>query len=562
VPPALTASRWWIAPALFLVLWVAYVAPARPMWGADTFPNRYLPIAILRHGTLYLDRAPRQEGWEQWRRDVGGHAVSDYPVGTALLTLPIYVPLVLAGLDFDSPGMERIENLVGAALAALTAVVFYFVLLRRADPAVAVVLTLVAGLATSTMSVNAHGLWHHNGAQLAIAASLYCLVRGRVERAWLARAALPLAFAGLLARPQAAPLIAPLVVHTLLQRPGIARCALWAAPVVALAAWYNLAYFGALTRSQFPLDSGIFSTPLGEGLYGVLLSPWKGLLVYSPIFLLSVAGGLLAWRPGGDRLLRALGVGVALSIAAYAKWMFWNGGATAGPRILGDLFLPLTMLLLPVVPWVRASWAARALAGALLGVSLISHALVATRSFAHRDMNEFNERLWLWRYHPIAAAIAPPVRPPAGAPEPFVAQLGRPGAAIPASRDGGTVRLSTGASRVRTGDRLAIGIAVETPRGAPVRDLYVGAWVPAFQTVAFFPGRRLLTTQMPLDRREWFRRLRAVPGGTSIDDGDLFAVTVFHHLARGTYWFFAALVEPGSVPWRVVAADAVPVVVE
>ena len=37
------------------------------------------------------------------------------------------------------------------------------------------------------------------------------------------------------------------------------------------------------------------------------------------------------------------------------------------------------------------------------------------------------------------------------------------------------MRLTAGAARVRTGDRIAIGLAVTSPPGAPVRDLYVGA---------------------------------------------------------------------------------------
>ncbi len=555
--------RTWTPAVLFLGLCAAYVAPGRPMWGADTLPNRYLPIAILRHGTFYLDRvAEKGAEWEQWRRDVNGHAVSDYPVGTALLAVPIYLPLVLGGLDFDSAGLDRVENLAGAVLAALAAVVFYFVLLRLTDPIAAVVLALIAGLGTSTMSTNAHGLWPHNGVQLAVAAALYCLVRGRAERVWLARAALPLGFAVLLARPQSAPLVAPLAVYALLQRPGLLRCGLWAAPVIAFFLWYNLTYFGGPVRSQFPLDPGMFSTPLAEGLHGVLLSPWKGLFVYSPIFALSLVGAALAWRPGGDGLLRALGLGVGLSVLLYAKWMFWNGGATAGPRILGDLAIPLTMLLLPVVPWVRGSRMAMAASGLLVTVAVVSHGVVAWRSFEHRDMNEFNERLWLWRYHPIVATITPPSRPRTDPPEPFIVGLARAGGARPTSQDGSAVRLRTNAARFRTGDRLALGLAVETPPSAPLRDLYVGAYVAAFQTVAFFPGRQLLSTQIPVDRREWFARLLAVPGGAVLDDRDFFSVTVFHHLARATYHFFAVLVEPRSSPWRVVAADGAGVVVE
>lgn len=80
-----------------------------------------------------------------------------------------------------------------------------------------------------------------------------------------------------------------------------------------------------LNHTQFALtDTALWSTPLLQGLAGLLLSPGRGLLVYSPIFVLSIVGAAIAWRRGGDPLLRALSVGIALTVVVYARWVSWS----------------------------------------------------------------------------------------------------------------------------------------------------------------------------------------------------------------------------------------------
>ena len=106
-------------------------------------------------------------------------------------------------------------------------------------------------------------------------------------------------------------------------------------PIVAaglLSLWWNWLRYGDLLDSGY-LPNERFSGNWLLGLYGLLLSPGRGLLWYSPIVLLAL-GGLRAsartWRP----LLPLLWGVPLLDRAVYAKWFMWHGGYSWGPRFL------------------------------------------------------------------------------------------------------------------------------------------------------------------------------------------------------------------------------------
>lgn len=85
-----------------------------------------------------------------------------------------------------------------------------------------------------------------------------------------------------------------------------------------------------------------FVTPLRVGLYGLLVSPSRGLLWYSPVSLLGVVYLGHFWRARRDLawLVAAIVVVVVLS---SSKWWAWNGGLNWGPRYLVGI-VPLTLV--------------------------------------------------------------------------------------------------------------------------------------------------------------------------------------------------------------------------
>lgn len=142
-------------------------------------------------------------------------------------------------------------------------------------------------------------------------------------------------------------------------------------PVGIFLAAANQARFGSILATGYGGEAGRFTTPLAEGLRGLLVSPGRGLLVYFPLALVA----LFAW----PRLLRRAPVpallaagGTLVFLALYAPWHGWDGGWTWGPRF----FVPLVpLLVLSSAPWLvdregagwrrAAAWTAAAASAAI-----------------------------------------------------------------------------------------------------------------------------------------------------------------------------------------------------
>jgi hypothetical protein len=179
-----------------------------------------------------------------------------------------------------------------------------------------------------------------------------------------------------LCRPTAGVVLACVGAHLLFSdRRRFLRFALGALPVVTLLIGYSQYTFGSLLAfGEMGVGENIalaktgnrdmWQTPLHVGLAGVLLSPARGLFVYSPIALFSLWGAWRAFRDSVWQDLRPLVVAVVLQVLLVAKWFDWWGGWCFGYRTIVDIAILLSFLAFPVVqavnlrPWLRAVFAA------------------------------------------------------------------------------------------------------------------------------------------------------------------------------------------------------------
>jgi hypothetical protein len=81
------------------------------------------------------------------------------------------------------------------------------------------------------------------------------------------------------------------------------------------------------------------------GVAGLLMSPNRGLFVYTPLMLFASLGAVRVWQERAHPWLRYLTVGVLLHTLVYGKFSEWWGGYAYGPRYMTDVLPALTILL-------------------------------------------------------------------------------------------------------------------------------------------------------------------------------------------------------------------------
>ena len=105
--------------------------------------------------------------------------------------------------------------------------------------------------------------------------------------------------------------------------------------------WWNWLRYGGLFETGY-VETESFSGVWLEGIFGLLISPGRGILWYSPVIVLALAG--IGWFRRNLRWFLVAVAGVTLLyLGFYAKWYMWHGGYSWGPRFL-----------VPVLPFVMA----------------------------------------------------------------------------------------------------------------------------------------------------------------------------------------------------------------
>jgi hypothetical protein len=403
---------WPTALVILCVLLPIYIVNFRLTGAGDSLPTRVLPFSILREGNLNLDEftwSPRSDGrLPYYVRRGGEHLYSVSTIGTALVVTPLYVLpawwLAANGIGYDDVRARVVivvmERISAALVTALSATVLFVVLRRLTTQRWALALTLIYALGTSTWSISSQALWPHGLSELCLVGLTAILLLPAPSRAALLVGGLAVAVM-LANRPQTAVFALPALLFVWQHH---RRHVFWfvAVPLVGgvLLLAYNRAVFSGVTGGYGGLRH--FSGPLFEGLFGLVLSPNRGLLIYTPIMLFAFWGAVQVWRIStAPPWLRWLTVGVALHILMHAKFDEWWAGYAYGPRYFTDALPALTIFLVyGLIPLCRAP-GMRVVAAvlALYGIGIQAIGVYAADDRWNRDpvpLEVRPGRVWDW----------------------------------------------------------------------------------------------------------------------------------------------------------------------
>jgi len=389
--PSKSASKaTWPALALALILLCIYNLNFRHGSTVDTISTTALPVSIIEEGNFDLDEFRTLLSTNTRALDVAliyfggiqerdGHLVSSYPLGAAVLAAPFFAIAKQAGY-LQQWHQYRVTGKVAASfMVALSAAFIYLTLLLFIENRAAWLIALLFGLGTSAWSISSQELWQHGPGTLCLAIAVYALAlleqKPSHRLGFIAGLFLGLAvYCRLLNAIPTAALSLFMLFH---QRKYLAA---YVAPLAAMAvviAHYNLTTYGSLgggydaiylskVHAWRHLDSSsAYTNPLLKGLADVLISPSRGLLIYSPFLIVGfVAAPVLALRPH-FALQRYLALWVALMCIVLAKNTLWWGGASFGPRYFSETCVALALLTGAAWPYLQRH-------RALLGLFLVS----------------------------------------------------------------------------------------------------------------------------------------------------------------------------------------------
>lgn len=294
-----------------------------------------------------------------------GKHYSPHGPGQSLLLVPAALIGRLAGCGDPAscPATAQHDAEFAASfvdgLAAALAVMLMFLLALDLGAAIlpAVALALLFGFTTIEWAY-AHDAFDVGPTATALLLTLLAVnrgLRGSSSR-WLILGGAAAGFAVALRLPSllCVPVFAAYIV-AVTWRLGVAslvrRAVAFGGPLAAallLLGWYNWVRFGDPLQSGYTLASdyyGFGGSPL-SGVSGLLFSPGRSILLYSPILVAALTGLPLLWRR--HRALTATVMAIVIAnLLFYGAYAVWWGGWNWGARYL----VPFTpFLILPLLP--------------------------------------------------------------------------------------------------------------------------------------------------------------------------------------------------------------------
>jgi hypothetical protein len=306
----------------------------------DTLPALFLPVTILKEGTFYVDtyydmlleRYPAIDDQTGEKGDVpfylrevrtGGstHYISAFPVISGLVAIPVYAIPLAFNMPITWDNLEILSHITSALIMALSGGFLYLLLKKQfvLTEKRSLLLTFTYLFGTINFAHISQALWQHGTVQFFSILGLYFLMNGLRSKTRdssddrtdgnvtpnLRDLFLSGLFLGIavLSRPTAALSFMALyiLIYFANDQTGIlggfrslrnlisasTAYVMGLVPVVAFFLWYNRTFYLSLDNQGYSdqLDSSWLS-PFPEGFLGLWLSPSKGILVYSPVFIM------------------------------------------------------------------------------------------------------------------------------------------------------------------------------------------------------------------------------------------------------------------------------------
>jgi hypothetical protein len=337
-----------------------------------------------------------------------------FPIGVSLVAAPFVAAVAWVNPSFERSLHEKLaihlENVIASIIGAAAAVVFFWLIYYQTQRRfIALAATFIFALCTSMWSTATRGLWQHGPLVLMLVVTMLLLQRAAKRPALVQYASLPLAMAYIIRPTASVPIVVISSYVLIYYRAWFIRYVGWALLVAIPWIAFNFDIYGNILSPYYLGLSYGGSPSLAEALTGNLISPSRGLFVFSPVLLFALSGFWLSLRDKEQRPLHlAYGAIVVITLVAISLIPAWWAGHSFGPRYTTDL-IPFFVYFVAFNFGLVARYSGtRRIAlvsgiGVLAAVSFCIHAHGAFRfppwqwNVVPQNIDDNPSRLWDWR---------------------------------------------------------------------------------------------------------------------------------------------------------------------
>jgi len=345
-----------------LVIYLFSLSVVRTFHSEDEFSYFYLTYSIVENRSFIIDpiaghHLSNTENFVQYN----GNWYSKYPPGLPFLAIPFYLVgrFIWQLLGFDGFPLIIMCSISGFSAAFSLVIVYEFCTFFKFSYIAKIATIITYGFGTIAW-VYAKTFFSHSTATLFILLSLYFFIsmaRDEKEGLVYIKSLLSGMAIGLatLIRYTSFLFVFPLVFYFLIKPMSLKkeRATLFIFPLlifILLAGWYNFICFdnpfitGYHLNQLYGNETERFTTPIYIGLWGFLISPKRGLFIYSPVLLFSIIGIKELYTEVKDETILLISSFMIL-LLVYSAWWYWPGGLCYGPRLLHEA---IPMLTIPI----------------------------------------------------------------------------------------------------------------------------------------------------------------------------------------------------------------------
>lgn len=405
--------------AIFLFVWGTHFL-CKTVTITDSDWVLPLSMSIIREHNTNLDEykslldAKHYSGTE----NINGHFYYYFPVGTSLLITPVVKALDLICKHIFYTDMNAIistgddggiQLFIASLLVAVTSAFIFLIAFEITKSRMhSLLLVFIFAFCTSAWSTGSRALWSHTCSMLMLSISLFSLLRARGNNRWLLVAAITVACAYIV-RPTNSLSVFFLSFYVLLHFRRRASLFFSGLILVLIPFFlYNYHIYNTFLPSYFQPSRIGGNEHLWEGLAGNLISPARGLFIFSPVLFFSIIG---IWIKLKDKTFNLLDAALVLIILSHfyiiSSIGSLYGGWCFGPRLFTDIipfliyFLSFFIVKLPEARSTVLKYTFTSLFILCIGASFFINYKGATHPAtfmwnAVPDIDSHPERIWDW----------------------------------------------------------------------------------------------------------------------------------------------------------------------